>query len=482
MIMSLSRSFAVARLLTAGAAVAVLASGCAKTPPDTSLPGGGTGGASADAAVDAPKDAVFDLATAPLAGTVTLPLAGAHDIQPLAFGQNYWNWEPTWGNAVNGTEGLVKAAGVRVIRSGGANNEIETPDPFSNTQLDQFVAYCKAAGAEPLLQVSLVKNAAGAPATAADAAAMVTYANVTMGYGIKYWSIGNEPDLYTTQSLQPATYAATDYCTTFRAYVTAMKAADPSIHILGPELSWKYVTGTGNDWLTPFLDGCKDVVDVVSVHRYPFAPAQATMAGALGDASAYRQVVRMLRKNLDGHGMTATPLAITEEHITYDGTPALSTMTASPQTFYAGLWAADVMGVALEENLWTGAFWHIADSASGWKLAFIIGTTPAPTYYAMKTVATNFSGKMLVPTGVPAGFSVYASRDDAAAKTVVMVLNKTGSPARLALAFDTGSPEELGFPAESLTLVTFSDGTPTPALLRYTKDLADAGLPPAVVQ
>jgi hypothetical protein len=415
--------------------------------------------------------------SAPLAGTVSLDTSGTRDIAPQAFGQNYWNWEPTWGDAITGTDAMVTAAGVQLIRSGGYNNDAQTPDLFSNAQLDRFVAYVRSVGAQPVVQVPLVKDPAGQPATPQDAADMVTYANVTQGYGIKYWSIGNEPDLYTSQSLQPATYSAADYCTTFRQYVTAMKAADPTIQILGPELSWKYIPS--NDWLSPFLDGCKDAVDIVSVHRYPLAPNATTVAAAFSDAAAFRQAVRALRANLDQHGMTAVPLAITEEHITYDGDPTKSTLPASPQTFFAGMWVADVLGVSLEEGLWTSAFWHIADAPTGWKLAFIIGQTPQPTYYALQLVATHFTGRTLAPAGVPAGFSVYASRDAAAGKSAVLILNKTGAAARLALAFDAQPAQTVGLGAESMALAVFTDGAAAPQITRYTQDLADAGLPPA---
>ena len=452
------------------AACAVLSAvGCAKDPP----------GQSADAGASSGMDAAVDLESAPRLGTVMLPTAGAHPISPFAFGQNYWNWEPSWGAAVAGTDTLARAAGVKLIRAGGANNELQTPNVFSDAELDQFVAYTKSVGAEPYLQVSLIKNSAGLPASAADAAAMVTYANTTKAYGIKYWSVGNEPDLYTSQNLQAATYTAADYCKTFRAYVTAMKAVDPTIKILGPELSWKYVSG--NDWLTPFLDGCKDVVDIVSVHRYPFAPNQVSVSGAFDDASAYRQVIRSLRANLDSHGLTTVPLAITEEHITYDGDPAKSTLAASPQTFYAGMWAADVLGVGLEEDLWTSAFWHLADAPSGWKLAFILGKTPMPTYYATALIATSFAGQILVPTGVPTGFSVYASRDAASGKAVALVLNKTSNAARLTLVFDDLPPQDVGFPGESMTLVVLDAAGVSPRIQRYTKDLADAGMPPVTI-
>ena len=66
------------------------------------------------------------------------------------------------------------------------------------------MAYARAIGAEPDLQVPILDDGSGNPATAQVAADMVTYANVTHGYGIKYWSIGNEPDLYASDSAYPA--------------------------------------------------------------------------------------------------------------------------------------------------------------------------------------------------------------------------------------------------------------------------------------
>jgi hypothetical protein len=51
---------------------------------------------------------------------------------------------------------------------------------------------------------------------------------------------------------------------------------------------------------------------------------------------------------------------------------------------------------------------------------------------------------VLKPSGVPAGFSVYANPDDSAGRTSVMVLNKTASPARLAVV-DFLPAQELAF-------------------------------------
>ena len=116
-----SRSIGVASVL------AVLGAACA--PSYAKEPRASLGDASADerASADGANDTGDDDGghdDNPLAATVSLPLAGAHDIQPFAFGQNYWNWEPTWGHAIKGTDGLVKAAGVKLIRAGGATSTL----------------------------------------------------------------------------------------------------------------------------------------------------------------------------------------------------------------------------------------------------------------------------------------------------------------------------------------------------------------------
>jgi len=61
---------------------------------------------------------------------------------------------------------------------------------------------------------------------------MVTYANVTKGYGVKYFSIGNEPDIYgdaTGSTKGIPLYTPLSYCATAQAFVAMMKWVDPTI-------------------------------------------------------------------------------------------------------------------------------------------------------------------------------------------------------------------------------------------------------------
>jgi hypothetical protein len=246
-----------------------------------------------------------------------------------------------------------------------------------------------------------------------------------------------------------------------------MKAVDPTITLVGPDLSWKYQSGS-NDWLTPFLTECGDVVDIVAVHRYPLAPTACTEAGAYGDAANFRNTISQLRSVMTNTGQANKPLAITEANITWDGDPSKSTMPASPGTFPAGLWVADNLGVALGSGLHSVSYWSLSE---GWTLGFFNGTTPRPAFHVLKLFSTKFGSEVLTVTGAPAGVSVYAGRNSALQKTTLFVVNKTNQ--RLALAVTLAElPRSAGasLSAEpvSLLVAELPDDGAAPTLTAYT--------------
>lgn len=358
-------------------------------------------------------------------GELAVTISGAEPraVSPHFFGQNYWSWVRAWGDPVAGTQSSVAELGLGLLRAGGANNETGDPEPFSLDEIDDFLAFAKAVGAEPLLQISVINDPAGEPATAEAAADVVRHVNETREAGVKLFSIGNEPDLYTEQGHAPSGYSASDACATFAEYAQAMRAVDSNIQILGPELSWRYVVG--NDWLTPFLQECGEHVDIVAVHRYPFEPNRCTESAAYADAASFRRTIQNLRRILEATGQGDKPLAITEANITWDGEPAKSVHPASPGTFPAGLWVADQLGIGLEEGLYTLAFWSLSE---GWTLGFYDGTTPRPAAHVLRLFATGFGSEVLQVTGSTAQVSVYAGRHPDAKKTTVFVVNKTENP------------------------------------------------------
>lgn len=425
--------------------------------------------------------------TAGPSGTITISGASPSNISTF-YGENYWCWN-SYGNYLLLQNIVTQATALHlnVLRAGGHNNDTQFAtnfDPFTTSRVDEYVTYCRSIGAEPILQVSLLKNINNLPATAQDAADWVTYCNITKQYHIKYWEIGNEPDLY--QGKDKTTYSVTDFCNDFKSYSQAMKAVDSTILILGPELSWKYPPQTGsNDWLTPFLQNCKGYFDIVSIHRYPFSSDQCTLSNALNDGANFRTFVRNIRTVINNQGLSTIPFAITEANISWDGDPAHSNMPASPQTFYAGLWLADSLGIALEENLWTMAYWSMCE---GWTIGFIDSATKKPksTYYAYQLYATHFGAKIIHPTSIPSGFSVYASRNAADNRTILIVINKNTTINQETIkftGFGTSLKDQIyNFPDYSITCLDIPDNGGAMQIWSYTKTIADQGLAPQQIQ
>jgi hypothetical protein len=458
-------------------ALLLAALGACASPPPRLADGGAGGGAGAGG----------DGGGTGVTGTVAIA-AGSPRARTGTWSVNYWTWPTAFGDPVVGTEAQVAALAPTFMRVGGYNNDANTPEPFDHAQLDTMVAYARAIGAEPILQVPLLQDTAGLPPTAATASEMVTYANVTQGYAIKYFSIGNEPDLYPTQGLPSSSamparpgYTPAAYCADARSFVTAMKAVDPTIQIVGPDLSYQYQGAT--DWLTPILMGCGDLFDVVAVHRYPFSATQATLPAATGDPAKFRALVPSLRRLMDAAGQGGKPLAITEMNIVYDATTTV--IGGSPGTVASGLWLADILGSALTLDIWTAAVWDISDPDQyGFGLlALPPAHTPRPEYYAYQLYALHFGPSLVDVTSAPAGVAAYASRDQAADATDVIVINWNSGQAGLTFTV-TGlaaapAPASFVLPALSMAAVHLPDqGPPTAVVYGGDQHAAADGLQP----
>jgi len=118
---------------------------------------------------------------------------GLGTIPSTAYGLNTAVWDSQMNTTQ--TQGLLKAAGVEMLRYPGGsygdaynwqNNTVQGGFVAANTDFDQFMGTVQATGAQPII---IANYGTGTPQ---EAAAWVQYANVTKGYGVKYWEIGNE--------------------------------------------------------------------------------------------------------------------------------------------------------------------------------------------------------------------------------------------------------------------------------------------------
>lgn len=123
---------------------------------------------------------------------------------------------------------------------------------------------------------------------------------------------------------------------------------------------------------------------------------------------------------------TGYPLTITETNVTRDGDPDNVHLAGSPGTFLAALWAADILGVSLEEKLWNLSFWSLSEE---WDISFlnVDDLSPKPVYYVLQLFSQHFGDQVLqVENNVDAqGISVYAGEDSASKNVTLAVINKS---------------------------------------------------------
>ena len=446
----------------------------------TSITGCGGTSSESPSTPDAGSPPVIDPSVPRITVSAASPAARA-----TSFSVNYWMWPAAYQDDVSGTEQAVAALTPALLRMGGYNNDANVPMPFDDAEFDRAVLYAQAVGAQPLVQVPLIADSDGKAPTAATAAAMVAYANVTQSYGIRYFALGNEPDLYATQGSlanmsEPAIpgYTPDAYCATARDFASAMRAVDPSIRIVGPDLAWHYVPG--NDWLTPILQSCGDVFDVVSFHRYPFSSEAATLGAAEPDAAAFAGVVARVRGLMQAAGQGDKPLALTEMNIVYNATTCQQ--TASPRTTGSGLWLADAFGTAIEQGLFTTSVWDISDD-DGYALG-LIGPAPThvprPEYYAYLLFSQHFGPTLLDVTGTPSHVHAYASRNAKGTATELIAVNWATSSAPLAVEITslakTPAPATFTLPALSVTAIEVPDrGAPSALTYGEAERVATSG-------
>ena len=249
-------------------------------------------------------------ATTPVTVTVNAR-AGQATVPATALGVNDAIWDTTLGTGA--VADLLGAAGVKMIRyPGGSYADIyhwEThtaPGGYvaPNTDFDTFMAAARRTGAEPMI---IANYGTG---TAEEAAGWVRYANVTKGYGAKYWTIGNEnygnghygsaweADNHADKS--PAQYAAEVI-----AYADAMKAVDPTIKVgavLTMPANWPDAlvgSGDAGSWNQVVLQAAGPHIDFVDVHWYP---GGGSAADAIGKTQYLDDSMYLLRDQISRYG------------------------------------------------------------------------------------------------------------------------------------------------------------------------------------
>src|ERR1700676_2578419 len=163
---------------------------------------------------------------------------------------------------------------------------------------DEFLAWCRLAGTEPLLGLNLGTG------TAEQAAALVEYCNLEKGtrwsdlrrkngiaepYKVQRWCLGNEMD----GPWQIGHMTATEYGLKAQDAARQMRYVDPSLKLVACGSSGPGMP-TYLEWDREVLEQCYDYVDAISLHRY-FTNAEETG----GDSTKFLAMNLSMERQID---------------------------------------------------------------------------------------------------------------------------------------------------------------------------------------
>jgi len=374
------------------------------------------------------------------------------EINPFVYGANYGPWALV---AVDVLEDAANA-GITHLRfpagNWGDQNNI-TPQ-----QLDFFMMQAQLWGAEPSIHVRLE---GGTPEQAAE---LVRYANLEKGYNIRHWAIGNEPDLFDDYSVEQLNEE-------WREIALAMLEVDPDILLIGPEVSQFPPTIEGDPYnnerremVRGFLEANGDLVDIVSIHRYPFPRermGEATSAEDLRlNVLEWDTLVENVRTVMLETLGTELPIAITEVNSHWSNGGGAE---GSPDSYYHAIWWSDVLGRLIKQRVAIVDYFNLYSTGSLGAFGLLNRYEPSPTYYTYQLYKEL--GQMLVESTSTDDYisSVAAQRADGALTLLIHNLYQDEQVVTLSLGSDNAlqiiearllSPEIMAEPVDPATLLT----------------------------
>lgn len=328
-------------------------------------------------------------------------------INPFIYGASYGPWALVSPEMTP----LAAESGLKFLRFPGGNWGDETDIRPSN--LDLFIIQARAWGAEPSVATRVD---GGSPEKSAE---LVRYANIEKDYNIRYWTIGNEPNL-------DEGYDVERFSQEWRAHAEAMLAVDPDIILYGPEVSQypstenaaEYLTEL-RGWVREFLKVNGDLVDIVSVHRYPFprtVNSSTTIEELRTNARETDTLIALLREDIQaavGHDM---PIAITEINSHYSNSTGGE---ATPDSFYSAIWWADVLGRLIRSKVDIVSYFMLgASTSSGFSL--LQRYEPSPTYFVY-VLYKQFGTELVQAASSDDDVTIYAAKRDDGALTLIVV-------------------------------------------------------------
>ncbi|MEJ2487279.1 MAG: hypothetical protein P8Y68_16240 [Anaerolineales bacterium] len=342
------------------------------------------------------------------------------EISPYVYGANHGPWAFVTSKVYQ----QALDSGLKFIRFPGGN--WGDRNTMTEREVENMALLAEQMGAELSISVRL---RGGTPEKAAD---LVRMANETLGLDVRYWSIGNEPALY-------GDYDTVRYNEEWRAIAEAMLAVDPEILLIGPDVT-QFTGNPASDpkdenglyWIDEFLKQNGDLVDVVSIHRYPFpkslAPSATTKEELYASVQEWDTIIPSLRSKILEHAGREIPIAVTEVNSHWSNVLG---QEASPDTIANAVWWADVLSRMIRQDVQIVTFFSLQSNANIGSYGLFERYNTRPTYFvyqlykqmgSQKIYANSYDDEVTV-------FASQCSDED----ITVLVINRSLSDKRFAL-------------------------------------------------
>ncbi len=352
----------------------------------------------------------------------------------------------------------LQSAHIQLLRFPGGNwGEEHTP---SVEQLNDFSTLLNQVGAEGIMQAQLTDPNDVTPVSldvrATRASLLVDYMNNRQSiqragtnsafHPIKYWTIGNEPDLLTNPQTGTR-YTVAEYVNDFIAFSIAMHQRDPSIKIFGPEISQyqgqalELKDATGALWMEDFLRGIAayerthnlpfHILDGVSFHRYPFGATGENANALLSNPEQWSSTLSALRQFISEQFGMNLPIAITEINS--------NSGKGIPTQNLAATWWAETLGELMNNQVEYVAFFSTEGVNAPYPL-FALPNLHETSLLRVMQLFAHLQNNLVPLQGQSGSVIIYATQDGMHNTVSLFLINKTATDQQVSIHADSVLP------------------------------------------
>lgn len=349
-------------------------------------------------------------------------------VSPLSYGANYGPLQVITVDLIP----PMQESGLNYLRFPGGRWGDE--NDIRPQQIDDLMRVANLSGAEVSISVRLEN---GTPEQAAE---LVRLVNIEGDHPVQYWSIGNEPNLFDN-------YDTVQHNEEWRAIAEAMLEVDPSILLMGPDTSQFTADfannpkdAAGRDWVVEFLQANGDLVDIVTVHRYPFprslTGAPTTIDELRANTQEWSLTLPALRELVDEYTGRDLPVAITEANSHWS---AAADGEATPDSHFNAIWWADVLGRLLLDEPFAVGYFDLQSNPGRGGTGLMSRYDPRPTYYVYQ-LYQRFGTELVFAATTHEYVTAYAALREDGMLTVIVV-NLTDDTQEI--MFENSEPVEM---------------------------------------